>query len=38
MLERGLYQAVSVSEDEVDAWLASAARIVWSTLYSASVG
>jgi AcrR family transcriptional regulator len=34
MLERGLYQAVSVSDAaDVETWLDSVTRIVWSSLY-----
>jgi TetR/AcrR family transcriptional regulator, ethionamide resistance regulator len=39
MLERGLYQAVSVAPaGDVDAWLASVARIVWGALYAQPSG
>jgi AcrR family transcriptional regulator len=34
MLERGLYQAVSVAPGgDADAWLASVARVIWRSLY-----
>lgn len=34
MLERGLYQAVSVEPESAEAWLNSVVRIVWSALYN----
>jgi AcrR family transcriptional regulator len=34
MLERGLYQAVSVCAGDVDPWLDSLTEIVWRTLYA----